>query len=128
MNKSKIRRVALALLTGELAVGKRHIGYNQGTYKAHRTGLAGRPDRGGHDCGTVACIAGHVTAIYDRGVFGRDDNIGGVARRILGINQSQADELFTGMPHALNVPNAKQAAMVLFHLAETGKVDWNVAV
>lgn len=121
MNKTKIRRVALALLTGELTKRKRPIGYNQRTYHGDD-----RPDMSGHSCGTVCCIAGWTTALYAPRIR---SCCGPKARKILGLTATQARNLFAGAPFGcfnLREPTNKDAAMVLFHLAETGKVNWEI--
>lgn len=121
MHKTNIRRVALALLTGELATRKRgtRIGYNQGIWCG-----TDRVDMSGHDCQTTACVAGTAVILFG----GKRRDYSEQARKIFKLDLLQAEQLFTFRPDSISVPNAKQAAMVLFHLAETGKVDWKVTV
>lgn len=121
MNKTKIRRVALALLTGELAMRKRgkKIGYNQNCWSSDT-----QPDHSGHKCGTTACIGGTAIAIFEPSFRGLE--WGSKAQEILGLTNGEREALFTSFVPIKN-PTAKQAAMVLFHFAETGKVDWRVA-
>lgn len=126
MNKTNVRRLAMALLTGELTKRKKPVGYNQRTYLSSDS--AEFPDNSGHYCGTVACIAG--TAAILHGYRPRNGNNGITfstrASEFLGIRGLAARELFNYRPLE-SEPSAKQAALVLFHLAETGIVDWTVA-
>lgn len=87
MNKARVRRVASALLNEELATRKRgtKIGYNQVSWFSRDFA---RPDFGHHGCGTTACVAGHVTAIYDPRPR---QNYSQRAQKILGLTNFQAE-------------------------------------
>jgi hypothetical protein len=125
MNKTAIRRVATALLTGELATRKRgrRVGYNQrGWYNFNGE----YTDRSGQACGTTACIAGHAVILLDKSVRKPAAGWFGRARALLGLTHDTANDLFDGTPSVGGEPSPKQAALVLFNLAETGKVDWSV--
>ena len=126
MNKTFVRRVATALLNAELATRKRgtKIGYNQAAF-----GVRGYcfPDQTGHDCGTTACIAGWAVALDGLNPL-KVYNVAKRARKLLGLTDNQAAELFSGsVISKAHGPTSQDAALVLYNLAETGKVDWNVA-
>lgn len=127
MNKTNVRRLAMALLTSELANKPKPVGYNQRTY----FGVSSEwPDQGGHDCGTVACIAGHAALLNGyrpRGKTRSNNKVQEHADEFLGISLRTARQLYNFNPLGSADPTAKQAALVLFNLAETGKVDWEVA-
>lgn len=84
-------------------------------------------DFSGHGCGTVACVAGWCVAM-EHGLkefntstdkHMADDK----ARDMLGLTDTQADDLFYELDQG---KTDKDAAKVLRHLAETGKVDWSI--
>jgi len=84
-----------------------------------------------HECGTIACIAGYaVAAAYGNRIAKHfKTDVGGEARRILGLTVDEARELFSDGWRTLKPrPTNKQAARVLRHLAATGKVDWSIAL
>ncbi len=102
-------------------------GFNMGTYGANAL-----PDRSGHQCGTVACVAGWQYAISaNKGRIA----VGGIelwsstqfdqAMMDLGLTHRQAGDLFLPNNKALDNGTPKQAAMVLRILALTGKVRWS---
>ena len=99
-----------------------------------------------HTCGTPACIAGHAallaaphgkfvvteTRSWPRFKFPSGGDIwyvSDVAQVWLNLNDWWADQLFQPIPlgKAKKVTPA-QAGKVLRHLAETGEVDWGVAL
>jgi hypothetical protein len=97
------------------------------------------PDVSGHNCGTVACIAGWATFIAKGMIPGEQQWSASVlapGRLFLDITQEQASRLFS--PAGEYDDEAKyaiyagitpsQAVSVLRHLAETGEVDWNRAL
>lgn len=128
LNKTNIRKVALAVLNTQKR-GKTQIGYNQLFIDTN-----GVKDRSGHECGTVACIGGHAALLAgarfskDRGII--DGNPLATARKYLGLTKEQADDLFPAHPQgkkgSIFEVTAQEAALVLFNLAETGKVDWSL--
>ena len=121
MNKVRVRQLADMLLRGDLATrGKNPIGYNQGTFGS---GASRFRDMTGHHCGTNACIAGWAKAVWAP----RSRNAYESARRVLGLTGEQASELFSGVVPLSTEPTAAQAALVLYNLAVTGKVNWRVA-
>lgn len=125
MNKAKIRAVAVALLTGKLPNRRREIGYNQRKWHDTRGIMT---DHSGRGCGTVCCVAGWTTALFAPRLK-KGDQISRRARQILGLRAVEAESLFSGnVLHSLDrEPTNKDAAMVLFNLAETGKVNWEIA-
>jgi hypothetical protein len=126
MNKTKIRRLATALLNTELASGKLgfELGYNQNTFSCEGHGYL---DFSGHNCDTVACIAGWAVALEGKNPAKVRD-IATQARKLLGLDMVQADKLFEGSVYIDGkAAQPRHAALTLFNLAETGKVDWSVA-
>lgn len=131
MNKTAIRATAVAILAGTLATRKKNpIGFNLGPFFS-APGLNGQnyyPDQTGHNCNSVACVAGWAHFIHG----GKSTNSSFIcqnATKILGLTDKEADELFA--PENIDDRRAvtqQQAALVLFNLAETGKVDWKVTV
>jgi hypothetical protein len=89
-----------------------------------------------HNCGTVACIAGHAaimahpeapTNAFDMESYGGED-LHTIATTYLGLTELQASELFTPRYNGTRVDyaivTAEQAAAVLENLIETGEVTW----
>ena len=76
-----------------------------------------------HPCGTVACIAGWATYLFDPNSTTPSVRN---ARQALGLTQEQADDLFT--PDYWDVPGQYTQADVvatLTRLIETGEVQWD---
>lgn len=90
--------------------------------------LRGTPaERLQNECGTAGCICGWVNAVMPGG--DREDLTNhGTAALILGLNRTDADELF----YALETPKVRtaithaDAVQVLDHLIEHGVVDWSI--
>ena len=127
MNKTKIRKVAVALLNGTLATRKRgeKIGFNLAPFYYKSEGEMVHIDRTGHGCGSTACIAGWAHFLEG----GRAKNASTIsmhAREILGLDIERAEQLFAPMDINRSAVTPQQAAFVLFNLAETGKVDWSI--
>lgn len=88
-------------------------------------------------CGTVACIAGFQVAIGPKkagrkaiksfwdgtGNWGNNGPIAEEAKLQLGLTEREASSLFTPGYYEYT---AKQAAKVIRHFANTGRVDWNI--
>lgn len=125
MNKAKIRGVALALLAGKLPTKRVPIGYNQKKWRSTDAKVA---DMSGQGCGTVCCVAGWTTALYAPRLK-TGEQIALAARKILGLREAETTLLFSGnvMGSLGREPTNKDAAMVLFNLAETGEVNWRIA-
>ncbi len=84
-------------------------------------------DRTGHQCGTVACIAGWVDIMEDGVEDGARSRPMWRARDILGLSENTARALFMGNSasgRSLMEFTDKQAVAVLRNLAKTGKVEW----
>lgn len=122
------------------------LGFNMGVW-----GAKGHVDKGGHPCGTAACIAGWAAAYF--GYTGRAEKLdarraGGLGDHfafgavqgmapVLGLSNEQASRLFVpdqvrleGGDHVLSVNEflsitPSEAAVTLRNLAETGEVDWS---
>jgi hypothetical protein len=82
-------------------------------------------DRSGHNCGTVACIAGWSAALRTGSAL--DASVMSEAL-YLGLDYSSGAKLFgCDMPiNERNVVTQEQAVRTLRHLAATGEVDWTV--
>ena len=86
-----------------------------------------------HDCGTPACIAGwaawEASGRQSRDLYDIYADVEGQAREFLGIGYSEADVLFyPPFPVIYATVTPTEAAATLRHLAETGRVDWSVAI
>lgn len=132
MNKKRILKLADVI---ETEAGQHGLGFNMDTYLNSVD-----KDISGHNCGTVACIAGWTTFLFDpRGRLRsparaskdaiaannsstRTGDFHNTAGDILGLTEIEANELF--LPSAFDDPTPAQAAKVLRHLAETGEVEW----
>lgn len=100
-------------------------------------------DYKGDECGTAACIAGHIALLESGGddekVWDREDGPKGLARKFLGLTHDQAELLFIPHHTDLTPVNAVKrntlsdvtlpwAIRTLKHLLETGKIDWRATV
>lgn len=125
MNKDKILAVADAIEQHAIAkLGFSMLTYFDGLETGGRS--ASSVDKSGHECGTVACIAGWACAL-DVGL----SEAAGIrspfmhARTILGLDERQATLLFIPDPLNFDAITPADAAKVLRTLAETGDVDWS---
>jgi hypothetical protein len=88
-------------------------------------------DMSGHDCGTVACIAGWALAVkkgsQPRNAKKAEGEALITAEEYLGLNQYEAHALFFPPERHERDITPSEAVAVLRHLAETGEVDWSVA-
>jgi len=78
-------------------------------------------------CGTVGCIAGWTQHLFGTGTPNYDSGI--EAAKLLGLHDRAATDLFIpgkAIFCTLDEVKPRQAAAVLRHLAETGKVDWSI--
>lgn len=75
-------------------------------------------------CGTTACIAGWTIAEFDPKYAGT--TFGPHAALILDLDDDTWPKLFTAT-ESMSIDDPKEAAKVVRHLAETGKVDWRLA-
>ncbi len=128
MNKERLLALAdrIENLDGEL-------GFNMAHWYDENSGL---DDMSGHDCGTVACIAGHAVDMFGEKGWLRNAyryhslviSVSENARRLLDLERQISDELFgenvvTGME--LWGIRPLTAAKVIRHLIETGEVRWD---
>lgn len=79
-----------------------------------------------HKCGTTCCIGGWAAVL-----FGTKNIDGVAAQNLLGLNDTQATQLFYGMGMRnyklyYDLTNS-QAANIIDHLINTGEVDWSKA-
>ena len=116
------------------------LGFNMGPFfvpAAERDdeGYHEAPDRSGHNCGTVACIAGHAIVLKNNIMNEpkRTEELGSdflsEAAAYLGLDYpGNAQELFfaEGSGQYRDNIGAEQAVRTLRHLAATGTVDWTV--
>jgi hypothetical protein len=130
MNKEVINAVADAIARSELA--RCDVGFNMSKYVASSEGWV---DQTGHECGTVACIAGWTAMMFDADGnrlaapdLPSEFSAHMTAQSAMGLTSRQADALFT--PDRLDYATITQcqAVAVLRKLAETGKVDWSSAM
>lgn len=128
MNVENILKVADAIERHTIS----DLGFNMGTL---RYGEHVYPDKSGHNCGTVACIAGWTLAVLGNlKTEGFDE-----AAAYLGVTRANDPDGNAELFFASNHPRAKngvgplqlisqeQALATLRHLAATGEVDWSVA-
>jgi len=134
MNKNHILRVADAIEQRTIE----NLGFNMAVTFARYDGQYA--DQSGHDCGTIACIAGWSVAFREQDRYGEvsvsrmaatleeyGGNVLDDARVWLGLDTDRADALFYGRHHpsgSINSISVSEAVRTLRHLAETGKVDW----
>lgn len=125
MNKENVLAVAAAIEGHTIP----DLGFNMGNWVAKESST--RPDRSGHSCGTVACIAGWTKRIRTQIPVGiNEDFYWGPEAKWLGLDVDEGEELFFGDDWTcahLNDVTPSEAVAVLRHLAETGEVDWSVA-
>jgi hypothetical protein len=117
MNKERIEQLAVAIESHAID----ELGFNMGFFRF----TGGAVDASGHDCGTVACIAG--TAV----TLGKLDGRFLAAADWLDIPYDKVGQelFFPGDASGIRVHDwtlitPSHAAAVLRRLAETGRVDW----
>ena len=81
-------------------------------------------------CNTTACIAGHAVFMFGSkadycNFMEKPSSAEGIGQRLLGLTESQANDLFQDYP-AYGGIMPSQAARVLRHLAQTDEVDWKI--
>lgn len=123
MNTENILRVADAIEQHSIP----DMGFNMGTFRGEAD--SGHPmsvDLSGHNCGTVACIAGYAETLFV--MDGGDLADYGGSGTFFGI--SDDDQIALIMPRGWNLDprqyTPQRAVSVLRHLAATGEVDWSV--
>jgi len=123
MNIENIKLLIDTLQNDRLIV-ESDVGFNMQYYHARSTSHT--DDKTGHDCGTVACIAGHASLIASGGTSHAPSH----ARHFLGLTHEQANSLFIpDFTDGLRVRwvsiTLEQALLTLAKLRDTGKVDWS---
>jgi hypothetical protein len=119
-----------------IKAGRSKLYFDMGTYIAVRSG---------HGCGSTACIAGWVVALFDENGAPREKvltlaalqkihnsnshgikmhNIHNAAMRTIGLEEHEANMLFS--PGCLRAITPKIAAETLRNLALTGEIEWNL--
>ena len=113
MNVENILKVADAIEQHSIP----DLGFNMSVWK--EAASPWRRDMSGHNCRTVACIAGWTVALFP------DDD----AADALGMDDDRADLLFypRGWINGSAFPSSRAVA-VLRHLAATGEVDWSITL
>lgn len=125
MNRENVLKVADAIEKHSIP----DLGFNMAAYLT-----SNEPDKSGHGCGTVACIAGWAFEVStNRRPVDWHDDVDGVAAAFFGIDARTAEKLFVPLADVratffpLLHAEPRHAVAVLRHLAETGEVDWSVA-
>ena len=82
-----------------------------------------------HDCGTPACIAGHIIARHYRASEAILQHCAAFslkthARTAAGLDNHQADELFMGFPYSARQTTKDEAIAAIQSLIDTGEVEW----
>ena len=135
MNKAKVLKLAKTLAECEkLKKGitrkgiKNPVGFNMAVY--HGKTYLEMPDHV-NNCKTVACLAGWTLVMENRPFKKNINNMAALihdeAAEILGLDEDQADELFTPnteMRYEEITP--KIAIKTLRNLAKTGEVVWDL--
>lgn len=126
-NKKALFQIANAIEHGTLAEEK-DTGFNMSVVWESREGRAiSIKDYSGHNCGTVACVAGTASVM-----FGWSTTLGknkwGEVQENLGLSPTEADELFIPSGHhtQTNRFTPKRAAAVIRHFACEDVIDWNL--
>lgn len=105
------------------------LGFNMGQWYGHSS-----VDRSGRECGTTACIAGWACELHTRKTnvprwIITKRGYGVAARKMLDLSSTQSVKLFLGHPDGMTMDSVPLwcAVNVLRLLAETGRVDWDLA-
>lgn len=103
------------------------IGFNMNWWYSPTTDPT-EEDLSGRNCGTVACIGGWTEVVF--GISHSDPM--SVAKDTLGLSEGDANHLFfprqdIGECHPYDA-TMDQAIFLLRHLAETGEIDWELAM
>lgn len=135
MNVENILKVADAIENHKIP----WLGFNMEDYVS--TDL---DDKSGHNCGTVACIAGWAAAVNNLeskvppnpNRTRRGEILGGdivwaeesvqVGAEFMGLDYGQYEELFHPSECNWETIDPEKAVRTLRHLAATGEVDWTV--
>ena len=132
MNVDNIRRVADAIEAASRPEAVTKLGFNMNHwyYTYTKQPRRSRRDMTGHNCSTLACIAGWTVVVIDddwKPSTSAINEIDKIATELLGLSIEQANELFYALVRPmteLSDITPALAVAVLRHLAETGEVDW----
>lgn len=105
------------------------LGFNMGNFIGSAD--AAHADKTGHNCGTIACVAGWSYAVRNGGVKPEPVDVEDFKWEVdgewFGLETQKANILFYGYPgDGDSSPKPEKAVAVLRHLAATGEVDWTV--
>jgi len=122
MNVENILKVADAIEQHSIP----ELGFNMGEWVGDAN--VNQPDMSGHNCGTVACIAGWTCAVLTDDINKVYDLDYRELGALLGINYDQAKSLFIPSYAGvrLSLIGQDQAIRTLRNLAITGNVDWTI--
>lgn len=130
VNKLNINLV-IQSIRGDIMKGDKRVGFSMNTYCSDPEALV--VDMTGHNCGTVACVAGHAYLLEMQNDITRAkaadcDEIEDVAATFLGIEGDDAAHLFYDLPVEIDLQQVapEMAIETLTRLAETGRVEWTV--
>lgn len=121
MNRENILKVADAIEHAAKKRSRPKLGFNMRTVRG--IPLPDAPDMTGHNCQTIACIAGWTQAVHklpESNFWARD------TREVLGLTHDEAHALFEPPYWWEGKYTTAKAVAVLRHLAESGEVDWTV--
>lgn len=125
MNKKNIKKLINRLRYMKRTTAKPQVGFNMSTYIER----GGCPDKSGHDCGTVACLAGHATLLAGETNYNKIDAYAyDTGKTYLGLTEAQADALFLPDTAPWAAITLDHAIGTLEHLLEAGEVTWTRAM
>ncbi|MDB5531558.1 MAG: hypothetical protein JWR51_4661 [Devosia sp.] len=124
MNKENILKVADAIEQHSIP----DLGFNMHNWTYAADSVV--TDHSGHNCRTVACIAGWAARVAT-GHMIRDSYSEEVAAEFFGMDGENDDPAALFSPRNIDSDlwrsiDQQQAVLTLRHLAETGEVDWSV--
>ncbi|MGV8950113.1 MAG: hypothetical protein ACOH2M_03345 [Cypionkella sp.] len=123
VNAENILKVADAIEQHSIA----DLGFNMGGWVSIATSAA--PDMSGHNCGTVACVAGWACAVILNDLEATESMDMADIGALMGLDGDQSFDLFIGQRREepdLKLVSQDQAVRTLRNLAVTGEVDWTV--
>jgi hypothetical protein len=121
MNKERIEQLAVAIESHSIA----ELGFNMDFF--HFDG--GATDASGHDCGTVACIAGTAVTLGKlSGTFHEAADWLDIPYAKVGQELFFPGDVSGIQVHDWSLITPAHAAAVLRRLAETGRVDWTAVL
>lgn len=127
MNVERVRELATAIRTASLV--ERDVGFNMSVFN-ETIERADCADMTGHNCGTVACVAGWAALMWAEEELTEDDDYINFLSNTLDVSFEMAENIAT--PDVsdgtldYSVITTDQAADMLERLADTGEVKWNL--